>query len=143
MSEGAENISLAIAAVNGRANRLTVGRLARTMAILIGVLILISLVAIAVGSEHVGLNSILSICWSLITGHPASAPTEQVSIIAGVRLPRILTAIVVGAALSVAGAAYQGLSRTRSPIPIYSESLRGRQSALLLPRYLPSRSSWE
>jgi len=109
MSEGAENISLAIAAVNGRANRLTVGRLARTMAILIGVLILISLVAIAVGSEHVGLNSILSICWSLITGHPASAPTEQVSIIAGVRLPRILTAIVVGAALSVAGAAYQGL----------------------------------
>lgn len=109
MSEGVENISPAIAAVNGRANRLTVGRLARTMAILIGVLILISFVAIAVGSEHVGLNSILSICWSFITGHPASAPGTQVSIIADVRLPRILTAIVVGAALSVAGAAYQGL----------------------------------
>jgi len=109
MSEGVENIGLPIAAAAGGRNRLTAGRLAWTIALLIGVLILISLVAIAVGSEHVSLVSIWRICWAALTGRSASVPGYQVSIIADVRLPRILTAVVVGAALSVAGAAYQGL----------------------------------
>jgi iron complex transport system permease protein len=110
MSEGVENIRLPGArVVRNSANRLTLGRLAWTMAVLIGALILISLVAVAVGSEHVSLASICRICWAGITGHAASVPGYQVSIIADVRLPRILTAVTVGAALSVAGAAYQGL----------------------------------
>src|SRR5262249_40496258 len=79
------------------------------IAILACVLILISFVAVAVGSEHVSLSTIWRICWGELTGVPASIPGEQVSIIADVRVPRVLTAMVVGAALSVAGAAYQGL----------------------------------
>src|SRR5262249_4073125 len=97
------------AVVRNRWERLTPGRLAWTIAILIGVLVLISFVAVAVGSEHVSLATIWKICWAELTGSVARVPGEQVSIIADVRIPRVLTAIVVGAALSVAGAAYQGL----------------------------------
>jgi iron complex transport system permease protein len=105
-----ENISLQkTTIVRGRWNRLTFGRLATTIAILICVLIVISVLAIAIGSEHLSLSTILKICWTELTHQPTSVPGEQVSIIADVRVPRVLTAIVVGAALSVAGAAYQGL----------------------------------
>lgn len=104
------NIALQETAIaRSRWERLTLGRLAGTIALLVGVLILISLVAVAVGSEHVSLSTIWKICWAELTRGTPSVPGDQVSIIAGVRIPRVLTAIVVGAALSVAGAAYQGL----------------------------------
>src|SRR5262249_40319123 len=83
--------------------------LAWTIAMLICVLILISFAAVAVGSEHVSLSTIWRICWAEMTWATPTAPPELVSIIADVRIPRVLKGIVVGAALSVAGAAYQGL----------------------------------
>jgi iron complex transport system permease protein len=92
-----------------RWDRLTPRRLAATIAILVCALLLISVVAVAIGSEHVSLSAILKICWAELTGRPTVVPGEQVSIVADVRIPRVLTAVVVGAALSVAGAAYQGL----------------------------------
>jgi iron complex transport system permease protein len=92
-------------------DRLTPGRFGGTIAILLFVLILIAIVAVAVGSEHVSLSSILKICWAELTGRPAMVRQEEVSIIAQIRIPRVLTAVVVGAALSVAGTAYQGLLR--------------------------------
>jgi iron complex transport system permease protein len=92
-----------------RWDRLTPGRLASTIIILLCVLILISFVAVAVGSEHVSLSAIWRICWAELTGPSSIVPSEQVSIILDVRVPRVLTAVVVGAALSVAGTAYQGL----------------------------------
>jgi len=106
-----ESIVQKTSITKGRWHRLTPGRLVWTVAILASVLILVSSVAVAVGSEHVSLSTILRICWGELTGVPTSIPGEQVTIIADVRVPRVLTAIVVGAALSVAGAAYQGLLR--------------------------------
>jgi ABC-type Fe3+-siderophore transport system permease subunit len=89
---------------------LTLRRLAVTLLILCVVLAIICIAAIAIGSEHVAFVTTLKIIGSKIAGKPDATPVQQ-TIIAELRLPRVLLAVVVGAALSVAGAGYQALLR--------------------------------
>jgi ABC-type Fe3+-siderophore transport system permease subunit len=91
--------------------RLTARRLVFTLAVLTAVLIVIAVVAIAIGSESVSVGAIVKIIGSEITGRSADVAAEQRTIIADVRLPRVIMAMLVGAALAVAGAAYQALLR--------------------------------
>lgn len=91
--------------------RLTPRRLVVTLVALFVILLLFAIVALSVGSERVGLDVILKIIASKFTGTSGDIPAEQIAIIADIRLPRVLMAIVVGAALSVAGAAFQALLR--------------------------------
>jgi iron complex transport system permease protein len=91
--------------------RLTRKRLLTTLMALGGLLVLVACVALAIGSEHVDLGSILKILIAKITGQAIAVAPEQQTIIAEIRLPRVILAIVVGAALSVAGTAYQALLR--------------------------------
>lgn len=91
--------------------RLTAKRLAATLAILAALLALLAVIATAVGSEHLGITSVMKIIVAEITGRGADVLPEQRIIVADIRIPRILMAITVGAALSVAGAAYQALLR--------------------------------
>lgn len=95
----------------GSRERLTARRLVLTLVVLGIVLVLFVAIATAVGSEHVTIGSVLRIVAAEITGRTADVTPEQRIIIAGIRLPRVLMAIVVGAALSVAGGAYQALLR--------------------------------
>jgi iron complex transport system permease protein len=69
------------------------------------------MIALAFGSEQIAFDIILRIIGYEITGYTTDATAEQVAIITDIRLPRVLMAIVVGAALSVAGAAFQALLR--------------------------------
>jgi len=71
------------------------------------VVVILIVFSTAIGSEHVSLDAILKI----VTGRAAEVTPEERVIISGIRLPRVLMAVVVGAALSVAGAAYQALLR--------------------------------
>ena len=92
--------------------RLTAKRLAVMLAVLSLALVALLVVAVAIGSESVRFATILKIISAEITGRAASGVTpEQHIIIAQIRLPRALMAMVVGAALAVAGAAYQALLR--------------------------------
>lgn len=91
--------------------RLTPRRLLIILAALSLLLVVLIAVAVAIGSEHISAGSIINILVSELTGTSADVTPEQRSIIADIRLPRVLMAIVVGAALSVAGAAYQALLR--------------------------------
>lgn len=91
--------------------RLTPRRLIFALTILLAALAVLGLISIAVGSEHVGITAILKIISSEITGQAVDVTPEQRLIIASIRLPRILMAVVVGAALGVAGASYQALLR--------------------------------
>src|SRR6185369_4986442 len=93
------------------AGRLTLRRLVVTLAVLLALLIAVMLVSIAIGGEHINLASILKIILAEVTGRVSDVPPEQRTIIADIRLPRVLMAIVVGSALAVAGAAYQALLR--------------------------------
>jgi iron complex transport system permease protein len=91
--------------------RLTPRRLVVTLAILASGLILVAALAAAIGSEQIPLAVIAKIIASEITGRLPDVTPEHRTIIASVRLPRVLMAIVVGMAFSVAGAAFQALLR--------------------------------
>ncbi|MEK6304306.1 MAG: iron ABC transporter permease [Acidobacteriota bacterium] len=103
--------------INARANpqltpgkpprRLTARRLIVTLSVLALLVAVLIVLAIAIGSEHVSLDAIVKI----MTGRASEVTPEERVIISGIRLPRVLMAVVVGAALSVAGAAYQALLR--------------------------------
>lgn len=91
--------------------RLTWRRLIITLSILLVVLIVCSAIALAVGSERVEAGTIIRVIASEIAGRVPDVNLEHRIIIANIRLPRVLMAMTVGAALAVAGAAYQALLR--------------------------------
>lgn len=66
--------------------------------------------AIMIGSVPISLKDTYQVVFCSIFNHiPASIPNQVVSIIIKIRLPRVLTAALVGAALSLSGATMQGL----------------------------------
>lgn len=95
----------------GKGDRLTAQRLMITLAALGLLLVVVGSFSVAVGSEHVGLTNVIRVLSAEITGRSADVSPEIRTIIADIRLPRVLMAIVVGAALAVAGSAYQALLR--------------------------------
>jgi len=99
------------AKLTARRERLTARSLVITLAILAVLVVLLAVIATAVGSERLSMASVTKILLAEMTGRAADVlPAHQI-IVAEIRIPRILMAIVVGAALSVAGAAYQALLR--------------------------------
>ena len=131
-------------AVNGkvfRRERLTAQRLAITLAALAILLIAVAFFSVAVGSEHVGLTNVVQIIAAEVTGRVPEVPPEQRIIIADVRFPRVLMAIIVGAALAVAGSAYQALLRNPLADPgilgISSGAALGAISATIFTESLP------
>src|SRR5215216_6476094 len=87
--------------------RLTSRRLTVALGVLVVVLVLVAAVSITIGSERIPLSTIVKVIAAHLTGSVTDVPFEQRIIIAEIRLPRVLMAMAVGAALSVAGAAYQ------------------------------------
>ena len=79
------------------------------------VLLGLVLVAFAVGRYPVTVSELLSVLW----GQPVGANVETV--VLQVRGPRVLAALVVGAALAGAGTAYQGMFRN----PLVSPDILG------------------
>ncbi|MEK7829611.1 MAG: iron ABC transporter permease, partial [Acidobacteriota bacterium] len=74
-------------------------------------LIVCSLFALTVGSEHVGTWQIFAAMAARLTGAVSGLSLEQDVIVFGLRLPRIGLAVGVGASLAMAGAAFQALLR--------------------------------
>jgi iron complex transport system permease protein len=94
-----------------RRARLTRGRLVATLAVLGAAAAAAALVALAVGSEHVPAAGIARAIGAWAAGTESPLTPEQRAIVFDVRLPRLLLALVVGASLGVAGAAFQALLR--------------------------------
>jgi len=121
--------------------RLTAQRLAITLAALAMLLIAVGVASIAVGSEHVGFTNVIRVIAAEITGRAADVSPQQRIIIADIRLPRVLMAVVVGAALAVAGSAYQALLRNPLADPgilgISSGAALGAISATIFAESIP------
>lgn len=81
-------------------------------------LIAIFLLSISVGQFSVPLNELIGSIVTLLKGAPLS---DAEFVIWNIRLPRILTALCVGAALAVAGVTYQGMFRN----PLVSPDILG------------------
>jgi len=85
--------------------RLSLARMVFVLGTLLAVLLAITLIALATGPTNVGFGELVDL---LIrdTGEPASR-----DIVLGVRLPRVVLGLLVGAALATAGAIFQALLR--------------------------------
>jgi iron complex transport system permease protein len=101
-----------------------------TPGLLIAFAVLIAglLLAFTVGRYPVGLFDLWSVFAAKLTGRAADVPAAVENVIWQVRGPRVLAAAMVGAALAVAGTAFQGLFRN----PLVSPDLLGASSGAAL-----------
>ncbi|MFQ5664609.1 MAG: FecCD family ABC transporter permease, partial [Terriglobia bacterium] len=79
--------------------------------LLAGGLVVLSFIALTVGAASIPTDHVRAALWQAITGSPGSLTPEHQLILFSIRVPRILLAMIVGAALGVAGAGYQALLR--------------------------------
>jgi len=86
-----------------------------------GALLALTALAFAVGRYPVSLSEIVSLLASKITGSANTLPSNVETVVMQVRGPRVLAALVVGAALAAAGTAYQGMFRN----PLVSPDILG------------------
>ena len=77
--------------------------------IALGVLIAGLLLAFTVGRYPVGIGEFFDVITARLTGRVPNVPVAVDNVIWQVRGPRVLAAALVGAALAVAGTAFQGL----------------------------------
>jgi len=98
------------------------------LAIATAVLIAGLLLAFTVGRYPVSLADLLNVLSAKLTGQTTGASAAVQNVILQVRGPRVLAAALVGAALAVAGTAFQGLFRN----PLVSPDILGASSGAAL-----------
>ena len=119
----------------------------------LALLVVVGTLAVAVGSVGIGLGDTVGIIGHRLLGIPAVATWSPASeqIVWDLRLPRVLTAMLVGGGLGMAGAAFQGILRNALADPYIigtaSGASLGAVVALMLPVLLPALalgagSSW-
>lgn len=91
-------------------------------------LICLVLLAFISGRVGISLQELCTVLWSALTGAPHALPSTSESIVFNIRGPRILGAMLVGAALAGAGAVYQNLFRN----PLVSPDILGVSSGAAL-----------
>lgn len=90
-------------------------------ALAVAALLLVVLAAFALGKFPIGPTDLARIVWARISGSETGLPPAMETVIWNIRLPRIGAALLVGAVLSAAGAAYQGMFRN----PLVSPDILG------------------
>ena len=85
-------------------------------------------VALTVGRYPVAISDLFDVLWSRLTGRTSTALPAVENVVLLVRGPRVLAAVLVGAALAVAGTAFQGLFRN----PLVSPDILGASSGAAL-----------
>lgn len=96
--------------------------------IALAVLIVGFAVAFLVGRFPISLGDIAAVLWSKVSGAPSGVSSAIEAVILQVRGPRVVAAFLVGAALAIAGTAFQGLFRN----PLVSPDILGASSGAAL-----------
>lgn len=96
-------------------------RYARRFAVLGAVFLEVLLGSLLVGRYALSPGQLVQMLWTRITGGAADWPISDDKVVFAVRLPRVAAAALVGAALAVSGAAYQGMFRN----PMVSPDILG------------------
>lgn len=87
---------------------------------LIGLVIVI-LASLAWGKYPLEVHRLIASLWARFAGSPSPLPAAAEAVIWNIRLPRVIAGAVLGAALGVAGAAFQGMFRN----PLVSPDILG------------------
>ena len=104
-------------------------RLKRPNIVLLDLAVLVLLLcgivlALCVGKYSVSPLESVSILWRRIVGLPSELPEMTQNVVMGLRVPRILASVIVGGALAMSGAAYQGIFKN----PLVSPEFLGVSS---------------
>ena len=91
-------------------------------------LAILTVIALAVGRYPLSFGDLILIIWAKLTGGVHHLPRESEAIVFELRGPRVLAAMVIGAALSGAGAIYQNMFRN----PLVSPDILGVSSGAAL-----------
>jgi iron complex transport system permease protein len=86
------------------------------------------IVAFTIGRYPVSPAELFEVVRAHLTGQPSGVPPAAENVILLVRGPRVLAAVLIGSALAVAGAAFQGLFRN----PLVSPDILGASSGAAL-----------
>ena len=100
----------------------------RTLVLAIVTLLGLTLIAFAVGRFSISPGDLFTVVWARISGSTHTLPSTYDAVIFQIRGPRVLAAILIGAALSGAGAVYQNLFRN----PLVSPDILGVSSGAAL-----------
>jgi iron complex transport system permease protein len=84
-------------------------------------LLLLFVLAFAVGQFPVAPHDVMAVLWAKLSGGDSGVPPAVETVVWQIRLPRIAAAALIGAALAAAGATYQGLFRN----PLVSPDILG------------------
>ncbi len=90
---------------------LTPARVFKACAVLLGVLFVVVVISLRMGAYPIGVTDIVMTLFKGAIGRREEIPSEFSLVVFGLRLPRIALGILVGAALSTAGAGFQALLR--------------------------------
>ncbi len=83
--------------------------------------VVVAIVSMGLGHYPLSPAAVLDVLWSALTGVASAQPPAVHNVVLAVRLPRVLAAMLVGASLAAAGAAYQTLFRN----PLASPAILG------------------
>ncbi|WP_025694153.1 FecCD family ABC transporter permease [Paenibacillus durus] len=97
---------------------------ASILTVLAAVLIAVICISVTVGRYSVPLSEMMHILWGKLFGVTPTWPLSVETVLLHVRIPRIIKALLVGGALAVSGAAYQGLFKN----PMVSPDILGVSS---------------
>ncbi|MGE5616712.1 MAG: FecCD family ABC transporter permease [Bacillota bacterium] len=103
--------------------------------ILVAVLVAWSL---AIGAYGLTLGEVWRALWSAVSGTPSGLDAAAQSVVVEVRAPRVIAALAIGAALSVAGGAFQNLFRN----PLVSPDILGISSGCALGAVIAILAGW-
>jgi iron complex transport system permease protein len=98
------------------------------LAIALAVLVAGLILAFTLGRYPVSLAELFDVVVGRLTGRPTGVSPAAENVILLVRGPRVLAAVLIGSALAVAGAAFQGLFRN----PLVSPDILGASSGAAL-----------
>jgi iron complex transport system permease protein len=101
---------------------------ARYFAIAVAALALLIVISFSVGRYPVSGNDLLRLLWSKLSGTASGLPDTIETVVFKVRGPRVLGSMMVGSALAISGAVYQGLFRN----PLVSPDILGVSSGAAL-----------
>jgi len=99
-------------------------KFALVLVVLIVLLVALAIFSICLGKYEVTPAESMSILFRAVTGAKQLAEKMTVKVVLGLRLPRILASIFVGAALSISGTCYQGIFKN----PLVSPDFLGVSS---------------
>jgi iron complex transport system permease protein len=87
----------------------------------LGVLVVLVLIAFSAGRYPVAAGDLLTLLWAKLTGASRAVDATVETVVWKIRGPRVLAAVLIGAALAAAGAAYQNMFRN----PLVSPDILG------------------